>query len=271
MKNLGIKILVISVTTTALEVLLNFLFTTESFNPGNVLLYFFPNVITCVLAAVLMRNFSATGFERIVVVFFYIFLIGHFNTLVEAYVFNVTGLNETVNLLGRGLILCAFQSAITGMTIEGQPNHGLYFPGWRYYANKVLVADFLYLILYLAAGVILQSSYDGLMEFYAGRLPSLPVMILLQLCLRGVIFGVVICSFAYHMQKMKRLSQAVLCGAMLAMLGGIIPLLYPNDLMPAGIRIGHAIEVGISNFLFGFLMIYAFIRRHHVATQVRIR
>jgi hypothetical protein len=37
-------------------------------------------------------------------------------------------------------------------------------------------------------------------------------------------------------------------------LGGIAPLIQPNELMPLYIRIGHSFEVGISNFAFGLVL-----------------
>ena|SRR2546430_7288562 len=53
--------------------------------------------------------------------------------------------------------------------------------------------------------------------------------------------------------KGGRMRAALFFGAAYSILGGIAPLLLPNPLMPAPIRLAHGFEVGISNFVFGAL------------------
>ncbi len=48
--------------------------------------------------------------------------------------------------------------------------------------------------------------------------------------------------------------KAVLIGLTFAVIGGIAPLIPPNELMPAYVRLGHGFEVGISNFIYGVLL-----------------
>ena len=51
-------------------------------------------------------------------------------------------------------------------------------------------------------------------------------------------------------------NRAVFIGLVFAILGGIAPLIPPNDLMPAYVRLGHAFEVGISNSAYGLILGY---------------
>ena len=48
--------------------------------------------------------------------------------------------------------------------------------------------------------------------------------------------------------------KAILIGLTFAILGGIAPLIPPNELMPSYVRLGHGFEVGISNFIYGILL-----------------
>jgi hypothetical protein len=56
--------------------------------------------------------------------------------------------------------------------------------------------------------------------------------------------------------KLSKLKKAVLIGLIFSILGGIAPLILPNEVMPLNLRMGHLFEVGISNFLYGFLLGY---------------
>lgn len=84
--------------------------------------------------------------------------------------------------------------------------------------------------------MILQASLPELDQFYKGKIPAFQVMIYMQL-----------------VSTAPKWRYAVLVGMVFSILGGIAPLLPPNNLMPAVIRVGHGFEVGISNFLFGWI------------------
>jgi hypothetical protein len=50
--------------------------------------------------------------------------------------------------------------------------------------------------------------------------------------------------------------KALLIGLVFSILGGIAPLIPPNEFMPADIRIGHGFEVGVSNLIYGVILGY---------------
>ena len=54
---------------------------------------------------------------------------------------------------------------------------------------------------------------------------------------------------------------ALLVGFVFAIFGAIAPLLIPNEFMPANVRLAHGFETGISNFLYGIVLVYLFGKR----------
>ena len=114
---------------------------------------------------------------------------------------------------------------------------------------KLVSGVLLYVIFYIIAGMILQASLPELDQFYKGKIPSFQVMIYTQF-LRGLIFMGIAAYIQQLFSSAPKWRYAVLVGMVFSILGGIAPLLPPNNLMPAVIRVGHGFEVGISNFLF---------------------
>ena len=84
------------------------------------------------------------------------------------------------------------------------------------------------------------------------KIPPFDLVIPTQI-LRGLIF-VAIAILILRTSKLNTLKSAVLIGAIFSVLGGIAPLIPPNEHMPGFIRLGHGFEVGISNFLYGFVL-----------------
>jgi len=58
-----------------------------------------------------------------------------------------------------------------------------------------------------------------------------------------------------------RRHAALALGLAFSVLGGVVPLLPDNPLMPPNIRFAHSIEIGVSNFIFGVILAYLFIPR----------
>ena len=112
-----------------------------------------------------------------------------------------------------------------------------------------LLAVPLYVFLYLAAGIV---AWPFLKPFYSGReMPGLGPVLLMQL-FRGSVFAVVVC-FVSRSDGESRGQGAVSAALVMAVLGGIAPLLPDNPYLPEAIRRVHLVEVGVSNFLFGLL------------------
>ena len=153
-----------------------------------------------------------------------------------------------------------------GMLLFGLPGIILLTLSLRYITDKlkkrsvfnwiwrIVVGIFLYLFLYLTAGFILQATYPELLDFYKDKIPPFDLMIGTQF-LRGLIFVVVAILILRTLKELKS-KKAIFIGLVFAILGGIAPLIIPNDLMPHNIRMGHLFEVGSSNFIYGFILAY---------------
>ena len=94
-----------------------------------------------------------------------------------------------------------------------------------------------------------------MMQFYEFKIPSFELIIKTQLLLRGFIF-VAIAILMLRTLNLSLLKKAILIGLTFSILGGIAPLMSPNDLMPDYVRLGHGFEVGISNFFYGITLGY---------------
>ena len=110
------------------------------------------------------------------------------------------------------------------------------------------------MIFYIGAGLILQSTYPDLMSFYEGKIPPPEVMIFTQFP-RALLF-VLVAVLMLRTLKLAQIKKAVLIGLVFSIIGGIAPLISPNEFMPGNIRLVHGIEVGISNFLYGMNLAY---------------
>jgi len=225
---------------------------------GNSFWALLSNLLVALLLAYYIIHSSRSGFRLGLEVFLIYFIIGHFNILIEAYIFNVTTRSQTLIEMVRGLLVAlAFCPVYTYMVGNDSlqaprqlPHRSILSWSWR-----VVAADTLYLFCYLTAGLLLSIFYPRLLEFYEGKLPALGLMLQTQFFLRGLIFtGIALLMLQAMTLSLSR--KAVLIGLTFSVLGGIAPLIPPNDLMPAYVRLGHGIEVGISNFVFGIALTY---------------
>lgn len=116
---------------------------------------------------------------------------------------------------------------------------------------RLAVCDLSYVLLYLVAGA---AAFPYLQDFYAdaASIPPLGRIVGMQL-FRGLIYAGVTYPLIRIMRG-KRLGKAVVVGLQLSILGAVAPLLLPNPYMPPAIRMVHAFEVGISNFLYGAII-----------------
>lgn len=206
------------------------------------------------------------GIKLYLSVFAIFFVIGTFNILVEAYIFNVTSRAETLNEMFQGLIAaiigCITITYFTPSKTNGsslQINRSFLSWTWR-----VLLGNFLYFIFYLSAGLILSSVYPGLQEFYADKLPPMELIIQTNLFFRGFVF-VAIAALIVKTTTLERRNTALLIGLTFSILGGIAPLISPNEFMPLNIRLAHGFEVGISNFLYGLALGYLLIPKQRTS------
>jgi len=214
-----------------------------------------------IIASALGLYVSFSTFRGIRLTFFVFliyFVIGHFNILIEAYIFNVTGRIETAKIMLQGFFITLFFAPILVYILnkwEGASvllkfkKRSIFSWIWR-----VSLGTFLYLVFYFSAGMILQMSYPELMDFYKDKIPPFDLMILTQFP-RGFLFALTTILILYT-SKLSILKKALLVGFIFSILGAIAPLIPANDFMPRNIRFVHGIEVGISNFLYGIVLSY---------------
>ncbi|WP_299164803.1 hypothetical protein [uncultured Eudoraea sp.] len=215
-----------------------------------------PNYMVALLLGYYIMSSSLGGIRLSISVFLIYFLIGHFNLLIEAYIFNVSSRQETALEIIRGLFISVtfaplyvyiFRNKIVKEAVIFSKRSLI---GWFW---RILVADILYLLLYIIAGFVLTIVYPQLLQFYEGKIPSFDILINTQLFIRGFIF-IGIALLMLQTLNISVVKKAILIGLTFAILGGIAPLIPPSELMPAYVRLGHGFEVGISNFIYGILL-----------------
>ena len=216
------------------------------------------NILVVILLGHYVSNSSLRGIKLALSVFFIYYIIGHFNILIEAYIFNVTDRAETIKEMLQGLFTVVVFAPLFVLILNkwGGSSEVLQFKkrsafSWIW---RGALGVFIYLIFYISAGMILQATYPDLMSFYEGKIPPLDVMILTQFP-RGLLF-VLVAVLMLRTLQLPQLKKALLIGLVFSIIGGIAPLISPNEFMPANIRMVHGIEVGISNFLYGMSLAY---------------
>jgi len=183
--------------------------------------------------------------------------------MIEALIFNVSDRPETINALIGGLFLTLSFSPLY-VYILGKWRHqavpinfqsrSIFTWGW-----KITATVLLYFILYIAAGMTLATVYPELLAFYEGKIPSFELIFKTQL-LRGLIFAGV-ALLVLRTTDLAQIKAALLIGVIFSILGGIAPLIPPNELMPLHIRLAHGFEVGISNLIYGILAAYLLVKK----------
>ena len=222
------------------------------------------DLLIALLLAYYILNSSFFGIKLALSVFAIFFIIGNFNILIEAYIFNVTDRNETAMQMLYGFIYCIIASPLFVKIFDkwqgknaptSFEKRSVFSWVWR-----IFVGIIVYIFLYLLAGFILQAVYPQLLTFYQDKIPAFDVMLGTQVY-RGLIFCFIAMLILRTLQ-VSLLRRAIYIGLVFAILGGIAPLIIPNELMPHYIRMGHLVEVGTSNFLYGFIL--AFLLRQKV-------
>jgi len=215
------------------------------------------NALIVSILGLIIRNSSLTGIKLSLLIFSIYFLIGHFNLLIEAYLFEVTNAQDTALIAIQGLVITLLSSPLLVLFFGkwSGDEEELVFPSrtkasWTW---RIVLGDLLYVFFYLLAGFILYSVYPQLMDFYEEKIPPFSLMINTQFFRALVLIGTAI--LLSRTTRLPLLHRALIIGAFFAVIGGLAPLIVPeNDHMPDYIRFGHAFEVGISNSLFGFFL-----------------
>ena len=212
-------------------------------------------LITFIIGCVIIYS-NYQGLKMSLIVFVIYYLIAHFNILIEAYIFNVTDRTETIIGMLEGLLVAVIFSPIYVYLFKNKENIetsnfiSRTYMSWTW---RIVLGNVLYLFFYILAGITLTTVYPELMKFYEGKIPSVELIFKTQLFLRGFIF-VAVAILMLRILKASLLKKSILVGLVFSILGGISPLIQPNELMPDYVRLGHLFEVGISNFIYGLVL-----------------
>jgi hypothetical protein len=220
---------------------------------------FFSNLLISFVLGIIIKTNTYSGWKLTVFLFLIYFVIGHFNLLIEAYIFSVTDRDQTLLIILQGFLITLLSSPMLVYVfgrwqgkvsrVELVPRSGF---SWLW---RTLVGDLLYVFLYLLAGFVLYSVYPQLMDFYKDKVPPFSVMITTQF-FRAALF-ILIAVLISRNTRLSLWHRGLLIGLFFAVVGGLASLIVPeNEVMPDYIRFGHAFEVGISNFLFGLILTF---------------
>ncbi|TDI71599.1 MAG: hypothetical protein E2O88_01620 [Bacteroidetes bacterium] len=255
--NLLVKALIGAITLT----LLTMMFTEIMGSPHNISYYLWSipaNFLVSLVLGYYIIHSTSKGFKLCANVLIVYFIIGFLNIMIEALIFNVSDQVETVNSLIGGLFLTLLYSPLyvyvlgkwesKSTSISFQPRSIF---SWIW---KITITDLLYFVVYMLAGLTLIAVYPELIDFYEDKVPAFDLIFKTQL-FRGLIFAG-IALLVLRTTDLPPLKAALLIGAIFSVLGGIAPLIPPNELMPPNIRLAHGFEVGVSNFIYGIIVGY---------------
>ena len=250
MKN---NILIIPASLSALQTLLQIFNSGFSSVQESLLNFLSHLLITGILTVYLSYSELHKG-PRYFAIFWISCIFGSFNNLIEAYLFDVTSQQDTLKLMEFSLVNSLVVTFVLGrfVPVNPSPSATRQHRKWFSWAGRILAGDFLYTFLYGLAGFILVTVYPQMMDFYEGKIPDGQLVLLTQIGFRGFIFTFTALLITQTTNG-STMRIAILTGAMLSLIGGIAPLVNVNAFMPWVVRFGHLFEVGISNFLFGFL------------------
>lgn len=214
------------------------------------------NLLICLNLGLLATHTIRNRVHSIIFLTLILWGVNRLNGAIETIIFNLTSTTEALVILATGLLYAIVAGTIVFMLLKPQPSesdpvHPKRSVGrWIY---KLILADVAYLVVYLIAGGILMNAYPYLLEFYEGKIPAFGTLVKTQLLLRGPLY-ITIALLILYSTKGSRIRKSLLIGATLAIMGGISPLLIPNEFMPFNIRMAHLFETTSSNLLYGIIV-----------------
>ena len=245
-------------TLTSFLILLECILGTAS-NANAFVWHFFANFLNVTILGMYLSQSYLHSYRLWLATFTIFYIVGNFNIIIEALIFEVidptTFWNSTLFAILYSLIGTLILVHIYGLWDRGLIAKAVSSPrsriGW---IGRVLGANFLYIFFYITAGILVENNTPGFAEFYEEKFPPMVVFVLTNVFFRGFIF--VFIAILIDQTTIGSLwTKCALVGLVFAVIGGIAPLVPPSDFMPKFIRVAHGIEVGISNFLYGVVVV----------------
>ena len=240
-----------------------------SFSGGYFSWFLFSCALVISIIGVIIRNSSLTGKKLSLLVFLIYFLIGHFNLLIEAYLFEVTNAADTVLITLQGLLITLIASPLLVFIFRKWigDDEKLVFKSrtkaaWTW---RIVLGDLLYVFFYLLAGMILYAVYPQLMDFYDQKIPPFSLMINTQF-FRALVF-IAVAILICRTTTLPLIQRALIIGIFFAIVGGLAPLIVPdNEHMP-----DYVLVVGDVNntIACGLVAVKLGIRLAHVEAGLR--
>jgi hypothetical protein len=198
------------------------------------------------------RSAASTGWALTAMLLLLGFVVGSANNLLEAVVYGVLSLRQALAAAVPAAIVFAILSPLA-VLLAGRWKYGSEAEAIGVTPIKLLIVVAAYEVLYWTAGTLV---YPYIAHFYATKtIPPVYEVASLQV-VRSLIFF----AAGYPLMKSGLRSAPLVMALVYGVVGGIAPLLPDNPYMPADIRFYHGIETSVSNFLFGLIVGYLFIR-----------
>lgn len=211
----------------------------------------FVGLVDAVILTLLANAMRSRGWMLALTLAAVLFGVQTFQALIEAVIFN-TDVGMSSRQLASSGAAALFRDALTAAIIatlwKGESTRADRVPGLAWKAP--LIGAF-YAICYFTAGSQIAWRSAAVRAYYAHIAQiDMSVLVALQF-VRGLIW----CALAWTLARsLSGPSWRVALLVGFAFSGFMIPsLLFPNPFMPWPVRSAHMLEVGTSNFLFGFI------------------
>ncbi len=210
-------------------------------------LYFIALVIAAFAA-------SGRGFRLVVALFILAFGVGSVNVLIEAVVFGVMTVSATLPAFAFHAVAFAILAVIAAAAARKLTGGTSTDIALRLTPVRIGAVALAYATLYFAAGMLI---YPFVKEFYAGRpMPSGSTVFVLQI-FRGLIYLASAIPLLWLNPRFPRL----VLGVAFPLIAGLAPLVAESSTMPGWVRAAHAIEIALSNCLFGVVLAWLIMPR----------
>jgi len=216
------------------------------------------NAIHALVLALIAQNSSLRGLPLAVLIAVSLFVAQSFLLMMEAFYFiDSLEITKAVLLISAShVLMTSIFCGLVGSFLwrSKTPVRQQKRMSNTHLASRILIISILYVLAYFIAGYYIAWVSFEVQSYYHSFAQNINLLSLLAFqLLRGSLWGLL----AFYM--LNSLSGAkIKCGLIVATSFSVLAvaqLLYPSIYMPWTVRSIHMVEVGISNFIFGFLAV----------------